>query len=123
MRDFKKALLGGGGARKRAFLVPEEFGLQKFARQSGAVQIDEGFFGSRTVRVQPSSENAFAGAGFSQDQDWALRKENFSCLFSQSANGVTRSEKRINGCAHFARLVGQLFVQIALILKNALQYD
>src|SRR4029077_17220991 len=68
MGHFKKALLASGGAGKRAFLVPEEFGFQKFAGQSGAVQIDKGFFRSRAVPVHPSGENAFARSGFSQNQ-------------------------------------------------------
>src|SRR2546428_11214287 len=123
MGHFKESLLGGGGAGKRAFLVPEEFGFQKFAGQSGAVQINKGFFGSRAVCVQPSGENAFAGSSFSEDQDRTLGKENFSCLFRQRANAGTCSDKRIDRSANFARLAGQLFVQIALVFKNTLQDD
>ena len=40
--DLQKPLFGGDGAGERSLFVTEQLGFQEFARQSGAVQVEEG---------------------------------------------------------------------------------
>src|ERR1017187_348160 len=60
IRNFQQALLGIDRAGKCAFGMPEELGLEQLARKSGAIQVEESFFGPRPVAVHPVGEHAFA---------------------------------------------------------------
>src|SRR6266576_4892478 len=71
--------------------------------------------------MYPPGKDTFARTGFAEDQDGAVGGQNFARLFCQAANRCAGSYERVDGGTHFARFVGELLVQIALVFKDSLQ--
>ena len=57
------------GAGERPFFVPEQFALDKFARQSGAVHRHQRLTGARTELVNRPGDKFLDGSAFTRDQD------------------------------------------------------
>src|SRR4051794_4731653 len=60
VRDLEQSRLRSDGRCKCAFLVSEEFGLEKVAGEAGAVEVHKRLVGTFAVGVQPAGEHAFA---------------------------------------------------------------
>ena len=94
-------VLADRGAGEGALFVTEELGLQQVARQPGAIEIHVRLAGARPVVVQPARENAFAGAGLTQDQDGDLAADHAQRLCFEILHGLASSEE---GAERLARL-------------------
>ena len=69
MGGLKEAGLGVAGIGEGSALVAEELGFEEGLRDGGAVHLDEGAVGARRL-VEGAGEEALAGPGLAQDQDW-----------------------------------------------------
>src|SRR5687767_8048953 len=116
MGYFEQPLFRSRGTCKRPFLVSEELGLQKLARQARTVEIHKSLFSPWTVLVEPTSQHTFARARFPQNQDRAFCCQHSLGLFRKSSNARAHADERIDRMSNLARFAGELFVAVSLIL-------
>ena len=75
------ALLGRAG--ERALLVPEELALDQFARERGAVDLDERPLAARAAVVDRARDELLAGAGLAEHEHRALGRRDERELIEQ----------------------------------------
>src|SRR5262249_56851572 len=68
LREIQFAELGPRSAGKRASLVSEKFGLDKFFRQRAQINFDEGSVFAGAVVIEPLSDSIFSCSGLALDQ-------------------------------------------------------
>src|SRR5690242_1110925 len=81
----------GAGSGERAFLVAEEFGLDEFGGNGGAVEGDEGCFAARGFLVNGASDKLFAGTRFAQNADAGFTGGHAVDLSEELLHGGTRA--------------------------------
>ena len=67
------------GAREGPCLVAEQFGLEQFPRERGAIDFHQRTFGSRTGMVKDACDQTLPGTGFAADQQRRKRYPGESC--------------------------------------------
>src|SRR5690242_10459092 len=83
----------GAGSGERAFLVAEEFGLDEFGGNGGAVEGDEGCFAARGFLVNGASDKLFAGTRFAQNADAGFTGGHAVDLSEELLHGGTRANE------------------------------
>src|SRR5262249_31712464 len=120
VRDFEQTHFARGGAGECALFMSEQLGLEKLARQAGAVQIHERLIRSRAVIVQPVREHALARSGLAVDQQRAFAREDPVCLLRQLPDRRAHAEKRIKRVTRSPAVSRLLVVSVSGVLKNPL---
>src|SRR6202020_319050 len=67
--EFEFAGLGAMGAGEGALFEAEEFGFEKFAGKSGAVDLNEGLIAALGAQVNHPRDDFFADAAFTANED------------------------------------------------------
>ena len=112
----KRPSLAADGAGEGALLVAEELALEQLAREAGAIEVDEGLGGARSVGVQPVGQQSLADAGLAQDQHRDRRVHDVACPFGQGADGRALAHEGVHGRARLPRPLGQRELPVAAIL-------
>ena len=71
------ARFAGVGAGEGAFFVAEEFGVDEVGIEAAAVEVNERPVGTVAPLVQGAGGDAFAGAGFAEEEDGEVGRGNF----------------------------------------------
>ena len=119
---FELADLVLAGARETAFDMAEEFGLDQFFGDGGAIQFDEGAFAAEAGRVQCPGDEFFAGAAFAIDQDAAVGRCGDGDLLAHGLHGNAIADDLIT-VAQFAAEQLIFFLEAPLLDGVADQND
>jgi hypothetical protein len=99
MRDIEQAQLRTRGTGERTARVTEQLRLDELARQSRAIDIDEGFLGAGAVVVEPVREHTFTRACLTLDQHRGMTIQNLMRVLGEALNRRTLSYERVDPTA------------------------
>ena len=100
------------GSRKSPAFVAEEFTLQQFRRQGGAVHGDEGAAAPRAGIVDALGEKLFAGAAFSLDEDRRIVVRHDFCRGDTALHGRIPGQDITEGVTGRETCPGQFIADI-----------